>query len=287
MTGPGWKRSLPLPASVRLAWHEAEAYPRDVPLAHLYAPLEFPSSPGPLPYVVANMVMTQNGEAAVDGKAATIGTAVDGLVLTRLRAAADAVLTGAGTVIAEDAVAVLSEAEAARRVAAGRPPRLRVALLASHLAWPKDVLSRRFFTDPRFEKVVITGDRPSAEDVLRIQAQGVEVVRVPSDPEGWPDVLQALQTLRTRSAGCVVSEGGPRVLASLLRARVVREYFLTTSPFLTGDPDAPRPVAGKVSPAGDPLVLARVSRYEHEFQDPRTRTRLVEAYDRFRVVYPV
>jgi riboflavin biosynthesis pyrimidine reductase len=286
VTGPGWKRSLSVPASIRLAWHETEAHPRDVPVGDLYAPLTFPASPGPLPYVIANMVMTQNGEAAIEGRAATIGTAVDGIVLTRLRAATDAVLTGIGTVIAEDAAAVLPDAEAARRAAAGRPPRLLVAALASRPAWPDEVLTRRFFTDPRFEKVVITGAQASPEDIRRVEARGVEVVRVLSDPEGRPDVLEALRSLRRRGAGCIVSEGGPRVLASLFRAQAVREYFLTTSPLLTGDSRAPRPVAGEVLPQGAALLLARVSRYEYEFQDPRTRARLVEAYDRFRVIYP-
>ncbi len=286
MMSPEWKQSLPLPASVRLVWHETESFPRDVPLGELYAPLEFPAVPGPLPYLVVNMVTTQNGEATVDGKAATIGTAVDRLALTRLRIATDAVLTGSGTVVAEDVTAALAEAEAARRVAAGRPPRLFVAILASHLAWGADVLSRRFFTDPRWDKLVLTGDRAEAEDVHRVEERGVPVVRVSSGPDGRPDVTKALQALGTRGVRSAVSEGGPRVLASLLHARVVREYFLTTSPFVTGDPGALRPIAGTVSGRGEVLLLARVSRHEYEFQDPRTGARLVEAYDRFRVVYP-
>jgi diaminohydroxyphosphoribosylaminopyrimidine deaminase/5-amino-6-(5-phosphoribosylamino)uracil reductase len=150
------------------------------------------------------MVMTQNGEATIEGKAATIGTVVDGLVLTRLRVATDALLTGAGTLIAEDVAGVLPEAEAARRVAAGRPPGLRIAVLASHLAWPGDVFARRFFTDSRFEKIVITGTQASPEDVRRVEAKGIEVIRVPSDPGGRVDVREALHSLRARGAGCVV-----------------------------------------------------------------------------------
>lgn len=286
MSGLGWKRSLPLPPAVRLVWHESEPHPRDVLIGDLYTRLAFPSPIPPLPYLIANMIMTQNGEATVGGKAATIGTPVDSLVLTRLRAAADALLIGAGTMVAEDVGAALPESEVARRTAEGRPPRLLAVVIASHLAWDKTVFSRRFFSDSNFEKVIVTGDRALPEDVRRLEARGVEVVRVVSGRDGRPDVRAALEVLSRRSARLVVSEGGPRVLSSLLRARAVREYFLTTSPCVTGETGAPRPILGDVTGGARPLVLARVSRYEYAFTDPESGAALVEAYDRFRVIYP-
>lgn len=286
MSGPGWKRALHLPPAVRLVWHESEPHPRDVLIGDLYTRLAFPSPTPPLPYLIANMIMTQNGEATVGGKAATIGTPVDSLVLTRLRAAADALLIGAGTMVAEDVGAALPESEVARRTAEGRPPRLLAVVITSHLAWDKTVLSRRFFSDPSFEKVIVTGDRSLPEDVRRVEARGIEVVRVASGRDGRPDVRAALEVLSGRGARLVVSEGGPRVLSSLLQARVLREYFLTTSPCVTGETGAPRPILGDVTGGARPLVLARVSRYEYAFTDPESGAALVEAYDRFRVIYP-
>ena len=284
--GPGWKRTLALPPTVRLIWHESEIHPRDIPIDDLYTRLEFPTPPGPLPYLIANMIMTQNGEATIDGRAATIGTSVDALVLTRLRAAADVLLIGAGTMETDDVGAALPEPEIARRIATGRPGRLLAAVLASHLAWDEAVLSRRFFSDARFDKVVITGDRASPEEVRRIEARGVKVLRVKSGPDGPPDVHAALEALRLWGARLVLSEGGPRVLGSLLRAQVLGEYFLTTSPSVTGETGAPRPIVGPVTSGDRPIVLARVSRCEFAFVDPASGAALVEAYDRFRVVYP-
>ena len=286
MSGPGWKRTLALPPSVRMVWHESEAYPRDVPIGDLYTRLAFPSSPTALPYLVANMVMTQNGEATIEGKAATIGTPVDGLVLTRLRAAADVLLTGAGTMVAEDVVAALPDAEVARRIADGRPRRLVAAVLASRLDWDERIFSRRFFSDTRFDKIIVTGNRAMLEAIRRVETRGVEVVRVASDSDGRPDARAALEALSRRGARLAVSEGGPRVLASLLRATVLREYFLTTSPCVTGEVDAPRPIMGVVTSGARPPVLARVSRYEYAFTDPESGAALVEAYERFRIVYP-
>ncbi len=285
VVGPGWKQTVPLPSHVRLVWHASEPFPRDVPIGEFYADLVFPGPAGGLPYLVANMVMTQNGEAAVGGKAAVIGTRVDGLALTRLRVATDVVLTGIGTVLAEDVTAVLSESEAARRAAAGRSPRLTVAVLASRLAWPADFLSRRLFTDPRFERLIIAGDRPPdvPETARRIAGLGIEVVRVRTGADGRPDPAAALGVLAARGARSVVTEGGPHVLASFVRARLLREYFLTTAPFVVGSDNGLRPMAGDVD---GPVFLSRTSRIEHRFMDPATGASLVEAFERLRVVYP-
>ncbi len=283
--GPGWKQTVPLPGHVRLVWHTSAPFPRDLPLDEFYADLAFPGPGGGLPYLVANMVMTQNGEAAVGGKAGVIGTRVDSLALTRLRVATDAVLTGIGTVLAEDVTAVLPESEAARRVAAGRRPRLTVAVLASRLAWPPDLLSRRLFTDPRFERLIIAGDRSAdvPETARRLADLGIEVVRVRAGADSRPDPAAALGVLAARGAQSVVTEGGPHVLASFVRARLVREYFLTTAPFVVGGDDGLRPMAGDV---GGPVSLSRMSRIEHAFTDPATAAWLIEAFERFRVLYP-
>jgi len=283
--GPGWKRTVPLPSHVRLVWHETEPFPRDIPVAEFYADLAFSAAPGAPPYLVANMVMTQDGEAAVGRKAAGIGTRVDRLTLTRLRVATDAVLTGIGTIAAEDVAASLPETEAARRVAAGRPARLLVVVLASHLSWPSEMLSRRAFTDARFDRIIVTGDRgPDApETARRVAAHGIDVVRVPVGPDGRPSPPAVLDALGARGIRSIVTEGGPRVLASLLRARLVREYFLTTAPFVLGSTLGLRPLAGE---ACGPILLSRVSRIEHTFTDPATGIALIEAFDRFRLVYP-
>jgi len=284
---PNWKRSVPLPSAVRLAWHESEPFPREVPLNDLYGSLAFPPTGGPLPYLVCNMVMTQNGEATVGGKASTIGTSVDGVVLTRVRAAVDAVVTGSGTLLADDVTAVLPEREARRRVEAGRPARLLAVVLATTLDWGPDVLSRKFFSRPGFDKLVVTGDRARAQDVERLRGLGVDVARVQSGPDGRPDPAAALGLLAARGVRAAVCEGGPHLLPSFFRAALVGEYFLTTSPMVTGEPGVPRPLQGDVTMGRGVVLLSRVSRYEHEFQNPGTGARLVEAFDRFRVIYPV
>lgn len=286
MSHPDWKRTVRLPATIRLAWHEAAPYPREVPLGEFYASLSLPPAEGPLPYLVANMVMTQNGEAVVEGKATTIGTPVDGLALTRVRSAVDAVVMGSGTLIHDDVTAVLPDAEMARRQAEGRPPRLLVVVVASSMAWTPETFGKQFFADARFDKLVLTGSRPTGDEIRAVEARGIEVLRVASGPDGRPRIDAVLRLLAGRGVRAAVGEGGPHFLPSLFAARAVREYFLTTSPMLTGDPRAPKPVTGAATAGGPPLLLSRMSRYEHEFQDPATGARLIEAFERFRAVYP-
>jgi riboflavin biosynthesis pyrimidine reductase len=286
MNGAGWKRSLPLPATVRLVWHVVEPYPRDVPLDQLYARIEVAPRGDGRSAVIANMVMSQNGEATIDGKAAPIGTPVDRFILGRLRTAADVLLYGAGTLVTEGVTAHLPEADAPLRAAGGRKPRLLAAVLATELAWDEVTLRSAFFTDPRFDRLIITGSRATSERARRVEAMGVEVVRVEADLDGRPSVAAALRLLGQRGATRVLTEGGPRLLGSLLRAGLVDEYFLTTSPLVTGDPRALAPIGADVTIDGRPLLLSRLSRYEYTFRDPSTGAQVVEAYDRFRVVYP-
>jgi riboflavin biosynthesis pyrimidine reductase len=287
MTYPDWRRSVPLPASVRLSWHKANPSPRDIPLSDLYASLVFPRTAGAWPYVVANMVMTQNGEATVRGKATTIGTAVDGLALTRLRSAVDAVISGSGTLLLDDVTAALPQPVAAARQACGRSPRLLAVIFASTLDWSADVFSRKFFTDRQFEKLIITGDRPRRDEIRAVESRGVEVVRVAASPSGRPDVGGGLEALTARGVHHAVCEGGPHFLPSLFAARAVHEYFLTTSPMVTGTPQVPRPISGSVAQGGNGAVLLSLhSRIEHTFRDPGTGANLIEALERFRVAYP-
>ncbi|HKV44273.1 MAG TPA: dihydrofolate reductase family protein [bacterium] len=281
----GWKRTVPLPATVRLAWHEAEPHPREIPLAEFYASLTWPSLRTPLPYLVAHMVMTQNGEAVVEGKAATIGTSVDGLALTRVRSAVDAVVVGSGTLIHDDVTAVLPDTEVARRNARGRPPRLLVAVVATTLDWDAAVLDKRFFSAAGFDKLVVTGTRATGEEIRAVEARGGAVVRVPSGPDGRPQIAAVLGVLAGYGATTAVCEGGPRFLQSLVAAGAIREYFLTTSPMVTGDPQVPRPIGGPVGAPGVRVLLSRISRHEHDFRDPGSAAPLTEAFERFRVVY--
>ena len=145
---------------------------------------------------------------------------------------------GSGTLLRDDVTAVLPEPVTAARQAAGRSPRLLAVVFASMLDWSADVFSRKFFADRRFEKLIVTGDRPRRDEMRAVESRGVEVVRAAASPSGRPDVGGGLEDLSARGVRQAVCEG-PHFLPSLFAARAVHDYFLTTSPLVTGEPQVP------------------------------------------------
>src|SRR3954454_7981907 len=84
--------------------------------------------------VTANMVAGLDGSAAVDGRVAGLSNAADRALFQQLRAEADVVLVGAGTVRAERYGPVrLTDAQVAARVDAGRAPRPPIAVVTRSL----------------------------------------------------------------------------------------------------------------------------------------------------------
>ncbi len=129
-----------------------------------------------------------------------------------LRATADAILVGAGTIRADNPRLLIRDpARIAARAAAGRPPHpLRVTLTATGDLDP----AARFFTGPG-TPLVYRGAQLSLRAVLR-------------------DLHEE------RSVATLLIEGGSRVLRDALAGGLADELRLAIAPFLIADPAAPR-----------------------------------------------
>ena len=131
--------------------------------------------------------------------------------MDELRASADAILVGAGTIRADNPrLLVRSPARVARRVAEGKPPHpLRVTLTASGNLDP----AANFFTGPGSH--LVYREATSLADALRnLHAE--------------------------RDVSTVLVEGGARILRQALSESLVDELRLAIAPFFVGDPGAPR-----------------------------------------------
>jgi riboflavin-specific deaminase-like protein len=206
-------------------------------------------APADRPFVFVNMISTADGRAAREGRSATIGGDSDLQLLLDLRAAADAVLIGTGTLRAEgyDRLVRREERRARRRDAGLAEDPLAV------------VLSRRFdvpwdaglFQAAEQPVVVYTGaDAGEPPDV----PAPVEVVRL-----AVPGLTEMLADLRARGVRALLSEGGPTMHGALWAAGVVDELFLTIAPLVTGDEDEPNIVEGGRLPDAAGLELLSVS----------------------------
>jgi 5-amino-6-(5-phosphoribosylamino)uracil reductase len=150
-----------------------------------------------------------------------------------LRARADAVLVGAGTVRADNPrLLVRSPERRARRVAEGRSATpLKVTLTALAKLDPEAA----FFAVGDTEKLVYcSGDTVSAaHDALGDVATVVQC--------GQPGCLgNVVEDLHARGVRRLLVEGGATVLSQLLAEGLADELQLAVAPFFVGDSAAPR-----------------------------------------------
>jgi 2,5-diamino-6-(ribosylamino)-4(3H)-pyrimidinone 5'-phosphate reductase len=172
------------------------------------------------PYLALNMVATVDGRAAVNGSAVGIGSALDKRLLFELRAEADVVLHGAGTVRADPLSARVPRDLVAQRLARGLTPQPLGAIITRSGDLPQQ---HPYYESPTM--IYVTSDR-----AVVVAGPNVEVCHVQS-------VDAAVRDLGQRGLRRVLCEGGPTLNAALFEANLVDEIFLTIAPKLLGGPD--------------------------------------------------
>jgi riboflavin biosynthesis pyrimidine reductase len=247
----------PRGGEAELAGNPADVDPADVYGADSRRPV------GDRPWVLANMIASIDG-AATDptGRSAGLGGPADQRVFSALRAVADIVLAGAGTVRTEryGPARMLPAQEDARR-SRGQSPQPRIAVVTRSLALDLDLPLFRDASD-EYRPIVITttagldrvrsrGGATAARDLAMV----AEIVVAGDQSVDWGTALRALRT--TARAGVVLVEGGPTTLSQLVAADLVDELCLTVSPQLVGG-DGPAILSGLGIDAPRRLTLDRV-----------------------------
>ena len=210
-------------------------------------------APADRPFVFLNMVASTDGRAAIEGRAHALGSETDTLLLTELRTLADAVLIGSGTLRAEGYARLVGNPErVARREAAGRAPTPAAVLLSRSLDLPWDAGLFAAADQPVLVYTEADAEPPAT-------AAPLEVIRLAKCTPA-----AALRDLRARGIRALLCEGGPTLNRALLADGVVDELFLTLSPLLVGNADAPRIVEGEDLPRPLPLALVWVLHHDDE-----------------------
>ncbi len=173
------------------------------------------------PFVTLKLALTLDGRmSAPDGSARWISGDESRLSVHRRRSVVDAVMVGAGTVVADDPMLT------ARDVDAPRQP-LRVVVDSSGRTPP----SARMFDDPSPILIATTG-RSSHEAHLGWKERGAEVAIFSGGDR--VDLSDLLDLLGARDILEVYVEGGGEIATSLLRDGDVDRLELVYGPMLVG-----------------------------------------------------
>lgn len=191
------------------------------------------------PLVTIKVASTLDGRvAAGDGSSRWITGARARKDAHRLRAAADAVMVGVGTVLADDPALTVR-----LRGYDGSQP-MRVVLDSAGRTPPDAAILNG--TAPA---MIATTDKATDEQVEHLRARGAEVVRFP-DREGRVDVDAVIAALGERGVTDLLVEGGPAVTGELLDRGLADRAVFYVAPALLGQLGAAS-VAGLVAPTID------------------------------------
>ncbi len=187
-------------------------------------------------HVRAVMLGSLDGAATgADGLSGSLSDAADRRVFATLRALADVVLVGAGTVRAEGYQDVqVPDRLRHLRAARGRAERVELAVVTGTGDVPPAVLEAGALVVTSSDAPHLAGLRRMVGDDRLVLADAA--VPAPGRAPGLSsvDLTAAVRALAARGLGRVHAEGGPHLFRDLLAADVVDELSLTLAPVLVG-----------------------------------------------------
>ncbi|HUG90156.1 MAG TPA: bifunctional diaminohydroxyphosphoribosylaminopyrimidine deaminase/5-amino-6-(5-phosphoribosylamino)uracil reductase RibD [Planctomycetaceae bacterium] len=192
-----------------------------------------------LPWVHAKWAMTLDGRiASRSGHSRWISNERSRQIVHQLRGRMDAILVGAGTVRTDDPLLT------------ARPPGPRTPvriILDTSASLPLD--SQLVRTLEQAPVLVACSESAPAENVRRLEAAGVEVLALASEPSTLspqPSTLvPLLAEFGRRRMTNVLVEGGARVLGAFFDAGLIDEVHVFIAPRIAGGAAAPPPLGGR------------------------------------------
>lgn len=204
-------------------------------------------SPGTRPYVIVNFVETIDGVVSYDLPGKAGGGSISGendqdhMTMGLLRAAADAVIFGTGSLHGDSGHVrtpdfiyppFTTEYHALRRQL-GHTQEQPYSVVVS--ASGQVDLAEPTFHQPGVRALIATTEIGAAHLADQDLPDSTEVFIVPSSPDGGVSPATLLEVLaREYGVRVALHEGGPALFAAFLAANVVDELFLTLSPQFAG-----------------------------------------------------
>ena len=213
-------------------------------LTELYGILSFPLHPG-RPYVISNFVSTIDGVVSLDAPGKPVGDAISGsnqhdsMVMGLLRAVADLVVVGAGTLRAsprhiwtpQHVFPPYADAYRTVRARLEKPPAPLNVIVSAH---GNVDLSLPLFHTGEVSVLIVTtrtGAQRFASTALPpsvqvIEGSGTDIITA-------RDILKALAVVSPKCETILI-EGGPHLIGHFFAEHCLDELFLTLSPQVAG-----------------------------------------------------
>jgi riboflavin biosynthesis pyrimidine reductase len=264
-------------------------------LARLYGRLRFPLSPS-RPYIFSNFVTTLDGVVSFNVRGHASGGDISGfntqdrMVMGLLRAIADMVIIGSGTLGADRRQVwtpegifpeLANEYRHLRTTLGKREPPLNVIVTGSGAI----DLRLPIFTSGKVRSLIVT--TPAGERRLRKQ-RAPDSVEIRTTRRGAAEIPAGAildEVGRVSPGKLILVEGGPRLLGDFYAERLLDEQFLTLAPQIAGRSagnERPSLIMGKAfaprnAPWGNLIDLRRGSNHlflRYSFSEPRPRRRI-------------
>ena len=220
------------------------ALPLPPRLSRLYGAFRLPVPRSGL-HVFSNFVSTLDGVVSLQVKGHSGGGDISGfssqdrMVMGLLRAAADAVIVGSGTLAADPKhlwtpQAICPELGEDYRRLAGAMAKPRAALNVIVSAEGRVNLRLPVFASGKVAAMIIT-TRRGAKQLRRQRVPDSVQIHATGRPSGDIPAAVILRAVERAITGKqVLVEGGPRLLATFYKERLINEQFLSLAPQLSG-----------------------------------------------------
>jgi diaminohydroxyphosphoribosylaminopyrimidine deaminase/5-amino-6-(5-phosphoribosylamino)uracil reductase len=213
------------------------------------------------PWTIAKWATSLDGRIAdASGASRWVSSEASRSIVRDFRASCDAVVVGAGTVVADDPQLV-SRRDVERCA-------LRV-VFDSHLRTP--TTAKLVATARETPTLVVAARDADAARRTTLESAGAQVVEVPAGADGRVDVVEALRELHRRGVRRALLEAGGTLQAACMRAGVVDQVAAFVAPVVLGG-------GGPTPFAGDGWPIASAPRLEEVRVTPVGTDALIEGY---------
>ena len=208
-----------------------------------------------LPFVILKTALTLDGKiAAREGSTTWITSEASRAEVQRIRHAADGLLTGIGTVLADDPRMSDRTGEPRRR-------RLLRAVVDSRLRLP---LRSTLVKSAEGDVMVFTLQPADSPRARALERAGVQIVRVPAR-RGHVDLRAVIRELGKREILNLVIEAGAELNGAALEAGIVDKMILFYAPKIVGSGIPVAQIAPSWFAKSPALTNLKLSRYGPDF----------------------